>query len=513
MKRLYVYILSALLLLACVACAAKTDIYGEWKASYDGSVVFGFPDRIEFMRDGTCIVDDEYGEYTTGSGRLLLSVMGTKAFFDYRLENNYLYLSNESDEVEYYLATEPAPAAAPAAESQDAYYENTETEDAVPAEDAFAPEQLDGSYECDGFTYMLYSDRTATVNGYVGEDDSDEPGLEVTIPSHLDGYPVTAIQEFCASDLREITGVTLPDTVTTLREFAFAGLSELEWVMLPDSLTTIGERTFAGCESLRQLTIPAKVKSIGINAFVGCEQLQITVSDRNSQYCAVDNVLFSKDMTQLIAYIGYEGADSYTVPNGVDTIKDAAFYGCQALRSITLPDGLVTIGMKAFYGCRSLQSIVVPEGVVNIGDDAFSECRALAQISLPDTATSIGDFYGCAFESFTVPGGITNLTSSFQECSALKVFIIPPNVTELHANFMDCLALETFYVPEGVTSVYLDFEGSFNLESIYIPNSATDIYRQICITSRETAATLICHAGSYAEELAMNTTSMPYRIE
>lgn len=515
MKHLLACILTALLLLACVACAAKTDIYGEWKpsASFDGVYVFGFPGRIELLRDGTCIVDEEYGEFTTDNERLLLSVMGTEAVFDYRLENSYLFLSDGSDEVEYYLVSAPADAAAPAAETQDAAGGDADMAGSMPANDAFEPEQLDGSYECDGFTYVLYSDRTATVTSYVGEDDSDETGLEVAIPSRLDGYPVTAIQGFCAGDWREITGVTLPDTVTTLREFAFAGLSELEWVMLPDSLTTIGERAFAGCESLRQLTIPAKVKSIGINAFGGCEQLQITVSDRNSQYCAVDNVLFSKDMTRLIAYVDNENRDSaYAVPNGVITISEAAFYDCKRLTNISLPSSLVTIEKEAFYEC-GLQSVTVPEGVVNIGDDAFSRCSSLAEISLPDTATSIGDFEGCAFESFTVPGGITSLTSSFQECSALKEFIIPPNVTELYANLMDCTSLRSFYVPEGVTVVDCSFEGCFGLDSIYIPNSATDIYRQICITSRETTATLICHAGSYAEELAMNTPEMPYRIE
>ena len=69
MKKAIAVVLGLIMLVSLSACGEKSAIYGEWEA-YNEYGAYGFPDRIEFLRDGTCIADGADGEYTTDNGRL-----------------------------------------------------------------------------------------------------------------------------------------------------------------------------------------------------------------------------------------------------------------------------------------------------------------------------------------------------------------------------------------------------------------------------------------------------------
>lgn len=110
------------------------------------------------------------------------------------------------------------------------------------------------------FGYYEY-DGTIEISSYSGCDSS------VSIPSEIDGYPVTAIgsDSFYHSLLLE--SVTIPDSVTEIHGYAFANCPSLKSVTIPDSVTTIDYYAFGGCPSLKTVTIPASVESIGEYAF------------------------------------------------------------------------------------------------------------------------------------------------------------------------------------------------------------------------------------------------------
>ncbi|MBQ6153225.1 MAG: leucine-rich repeat protein [Ruminococcus sp.] len=110
------------------------------------------------------------------------------------------------------------------------------------------------------FNYYEY-DGNIEITSYNGCDSS------VSIPSQIDGYPVTSIgsDSFYHSLLLE--SVTIPDSVTEIHNYAFAECPSLKNVTIPDSVTTIDYYAFGGCPSLKTVTIPASVESIGDYAF------------------------------------------------------------------------------------------------------------------------------------------------------------------------------------------------------------------------------------------------------
>lgn len=162
-------------------------------------------------------------------------------------------------------------------------------------EKAFGYYQSDGYHKVDGFTIKGYRDSAAETyandNGFtfiawpdyryrVLDDGTAEltryDGIssDVTIPSVIDGYTVTGIND-TFEDRSDITSVTIPDTVTYLDEFAFSCCTGLTSVTVPDSVMRIGKYVFYQCANLNSISIGESVTSIDEYAFEGCSALTI----------------------------------------------------------------------------------------------------------------------------------------------------------------------------------------------------------------------------------------------
>jgi hypothetical protein len=90
--------------------------------------------------------------------------------------------------------------------------------------------------------------------------------VDVTIPSSIDGLPVTSIGDGAFSNCYNITNVTIPFGVTNIGAFAFLGCNRLTDVTIPSSVTTIQSYAFFGA-SLTNVTIPSSCTGIGYSAF------------------------------------------------------------------------------------------------------------------------------------------------------------------------------------------------------------------------------------------------------
>jgi len=125
---------------------------------------------------------------------------------------------------------------------------------------------------------------------------------------------------------------------------------------IPDSVINIGFVAFQGSQHLTSIHIPVGVASIGNVAFEGCYRLTSIIADPDSPfYRDVDGVLFSKDLTTIVAYPGGKVGD-YVIPLGTTRIESNAFLGCLYLTKVIIPDGIDNIGFGAFNGCRYLTS-------------------------------------------------------------------------------------------------------------------------------------------------------------
>ena len=198
------------------------------------------------------------------------------------------------------------------------------------------------------FRYSRLSDGTAEIKEYLGFDP------DIVIPQSIDGYTISKIgsQSFYLSNGymdEKIASVTIPGTVTT-----------------------IGTSAFYNCREIKEIYIPASVSKIEMSAFSGCSSLTLDIS-KNSNYFYADNkngILFSADRKTLLTAYNLKTV-SYTVPDGVIKIADAAFYNCQ-LAEIYFPDTLEDIGYQAFTHSRmSFYDLYIPESVKGIGYGAF----------------------------------------------------------------------------------------------------------------------------------------------
>ena len=173
------------------------------------------------------------------------------------------------------------------------------------------------TYQWNDFTYMILDDGTAVITGYTGSDQ------EITIPSVIDEFPVTAIGNSSFSYNNTVTAITIPDGVTSIGSYAFGVCKNLISVSIPDSVVSIGDLAFSSCFNLQSINIPDSITAIGAYTFHHCQNLT-----------------------------------SITLPDGIESIGELAFGMCTNLTSISLPDKEIFIADDAFYGCDRLTRII-----------------------------------------------------------------------------------------------------------------------------------------------------------
>ena len=126
------------------------------------------------------------------------------------------------------------------------------------------------------------------------------------------------------------------------------------------------------------------------------------VDSSNHNYISVDNVLLTKDMSNIIMYPASNSRSTYTIPNGVTSIGSYAFARSNNLIQITMPNTVTEIGQHSLESCSNLETISFSNNLVSIGDNALSGCKKLTSITIPSSVNEIGRY---AFNS-------TGLTSA-----------------------------------------------------------------------------------------------------
>lgn len=307
------------------------------------------------------------------------------------------------------------------------------------------------SEDCYGYTYRFLTENTIAITDYKGYD------TEVTIPSKIDGYTVTGVENMDTSNVRKIV---MPDTVTYIGESAFADSSDgvpLEEVVLSKNLKTIGPWAFSGCLELKSIDIPESVNEIENGAFSGCYSLKNFNVSQNTNFgdCVFGNYpwtsipalnddynvwLYDENASDffvwngcLFAYRGssktpvipsgvcgigdevFENSDitGVTIPEGVRYINNGAFKNCTSLKNVKIPKSVQKIGGYAFYECSSLSSVTFSVGLKSIEDNAFGYCEALKKVVLPEGLEKLdGAFYGCYnLENITFPSSLSEIDS------------------------------------------------------------------------------------------------------
>lgn len=247
---------------------------------------------------------------------------------------------------------------------------------------------------------------------------SVEGDTETEITS--DGFTYTVDSDGFA----HITACTLTDTEITIPE-TIDGIT----------VTEIESRVFID-GTAEKIHIPATIEYISAeNPFAPCLKLtEITVDEKNKNYCTVDGVLFTKDMKKLVCYPPNKSGTSYTIPDGVEQLGIAAvadtslteikipgsvnkmerhvFSFNEKLRKIDLSGTSVEcIDIMSFANCTSLSEVIFPETLTEIGLAAFMSCESLEEVILPESLKTIGQsaFMGTALKKIRIPENVADI--------------------------------------------------------------------------------------------------------
>ena len=215
--------------------------------------------------------------------------------------------------------------------------------------------------EVDGIWYEISKEnKTAAVtNGEYFDYYTQNIEIPPTIVYNEETYDVTAISRGAFAFSRNITAVTIPNSVTV-----------------------IDEEAFANCTNLATISIPNSVKAIGREAFSGCTSLE-TVS----------------------------------ISNEVTIIDTCTFQHCSKLSSITIPDSVKHIRPNAFDGCVGILTIIIPKDIKSIGREAFSGCKQLTDVYchaeiVPETEMDIFSYSNIQYATLHVPSASKGLYSA-----------------------------------------------------------------------------------------------------
>lgn len=271
------------------------------------------------------------------------------------------------------------------------------------------------------------------------------------IKTTLDGEESSAL-EYSVN----LTKLVLPEGLEYLS--GFSNCPKLSELIIPESVVTIGCYAFENCKAITRIKIPANVKYLDGTAFADCRVKAYEVSEDNPNYVAVDGVIFSKDMSELVAFpCGFSG------------------------KKYVIPDTVRIIGWGAFMDCR-LKRVIIPNSVNVIEDSAFA-FTDLTEIIIPDSVEQIGVGafrYSDALENLVFGKGISHVPERMLTgCKALTRIEIPGNVKIIEYSAL-CWAdgLEEIILHSGIEIINNDdipFIRSTKLKKVYIPDTIKKI--------------------------------------
>ena len=374
---------------------------------------------------------------------------------------------------------------------------------------------MDDVYTYGVLQYCIWDDEAVIVG-------CDESATTVTIPSYINGCPVTVIDSFAFEMHENLESIYIPATVYDIGFDVFFGCYNLERITvdssnayyssdadgvlydkekltlikypagryvssysIADSVEMIFSYAFED-SMIESITIPASVNYIEMGGLAFAYNVtNIYVDPENEFYSSDANgVLYDEDKTTIVQYPVGKTASSYSIPSGVTVIGDYAFDCCDALLYIYNTDNIEYIGEWAFQNTGyynndynwgngvlylgnhllslgfndEIQNFTVKDGTKTIAGGAFMNCTSLEKVTLPDGLVSMGSW-------------------AFSYCSSLTEIELPSTLNTIgYSAFEGCLSLESIVIPETITEIsYQTFSGCESLTSITIPKSVTNI--------------------------------------
>lgn len=234
---------------------------------------------------------------------------------------------------------------------------------------------------------------------------------------------------FSRSDM--LKTLIIPEGVKILR--GVIDCPNLVELNIPQSVEQIDSFAFAGGSSITSIRLPRNLNSIDGSSFAGCNISRFELDSENPNFVEVDGVIFSKDLTRLVAFPSSYPHAKYQIPNTTKVIGWGAFMDSM-INELIIPDSVETIEGWAFQGSK-ISTIVIPDSVKTIGELAFRWCDRLTCLKLSNSITEIPAqlISGClSLKRIEIPGNVKKVDISALAWSYnLKEIIFHSGVEEI----------------------------------------------------------------------------------
>lgn len=272
-------------------------------------------------------------------------------------------------------------------------------------------------------------------------------------------------------------------------------------IIVPEGFAEIGLENDGTATSVGTVYLGKDVRSIRVT---GLSVSAFSADAENEALRAEDGILFTKDMTGLVAYPSALRQSEYALPQTVRYIADYAFYGAGNIRTVDC-SSVEEIGEGAFAH-SSLYRIIVGAGLRVVENGAFQQTRQLNSVdfSAAENIESFGIyvFSGSGLRSAVLPEGLTALGEQvFIDAGNLTSVTLPSTLQTIGDGAFSNTGLEEISLPEGLTGIGSYAFGAAPLKEIALPESLEEIgsyaFRQCPLESVALGKNLLT-VGEYA---------------
>lgn len=380
---------------------------------------------------------------------------------------------------------------------------------------------------CQSLTEVVLSDGLSTLNGGMF---NGTPLTTITVPGSVKTIPsftlsCSTLQTIILSEGVErlepnaiassaLTSLTIPSSIKTVGRYA-VNASSLSSITLSEGITTIEDYAFYNVSALTEITIPASVTSVTALAFDSSAMTGFYVAEGSESYTSVDGVLYSKDMTSIVAVPDVTTGE-FVLPATVTDIGAGAFKD-SGVTSVVFQEGYITVASAAFEG-TPLSSIsggdyyvdsngimyLVSNGTAYVAYQPDATATPLTEIPAKDDPTKT---YPVSFDetisvvasgrdgniswTITETAGVYTLTLTGE--GAMKDYekgstpwlsagyscdkiIICDGITNIGAFACSSRDTTVVEIPDSVTSIgFRAFWSARSLTTVEIPDSVTSI--------------------------------------